>query len=266
MTESPQRADDAPGHGPGLRSSRKPRYLIIAEQLRDEIREGVHAVGRRMPTEELLCRRFAASRFTVRAALRHLEDNGLVTRRRGSGTLVRSNQTQLGYEQHIRTVDDLLQFTNATPLRFLHSDRLRADPTLASWLNVRVGDECIHLHGVRYHRRTGEPFCLGEIYRRASWQGLPPGHARMEDALRQLMEREFEQRIGRIEQSLSAVAMTAEEAIELKVAADTPGLRTVRRYFDVRGRLALAAVTLHPGPQFTYFTRYQRRDLAREEP
>lgn len=265
MTESPQRADDGPGLTPGLRSSRKPRYLVIAEQLRAEIGEGVHPVGRRMPTEDLLCRRFAASRFTVRAALRHLEDSGLIVRRRGSGTLVRSNQTQLGYEQHIRTVDDLLQFTNATPLRFLHSDRLFADPTLASWLNVRVGDECIHLHGIRHHRRSGEPFCLGEIYRRASWQGLPPGHARMEDALRQLMEREFEQHIGRIEQSLSAVSMSAEEAQELGVPPETPGFRTVRRYFDPRGRLVLAAVTLHPGPQFTYVTRYQRSDLAHDE-
>jgi len=257
-----------PRHGaaeelqPGLRSSRKPRYLEIAETLREEIRVGTHDVGQRLAGEADLCRRFRVSRYTIREALRHLDDAGLIVRRRGSGTLVRSNEVQVSYEQHIRSIDDLLQFTNATGFQYLHTDRIQADSTLAGWLNVRVGIECIHLHGIRYHRRTALPYCLGEVYRRASWQGLPQGFARMEDALRHVMEKEFEQRIGKIEQSLSAVAMTEEQAHELKVPVDTPGFRTVRRYFDLKGRLALVAVTLHPGPQFSYFIRYERRQPA----
>lgn len=247
---------------PGLRSSRKPRYLQIAETLREEIRVGTHDVGRRLACEADLCRRFQVSRYTIREALRHLDDAGLIVRRRGSGTLVRSNEVKVSYEQHIRSIDELLQFTNATRFQFLHTDRIAADATLASWLDLRVGVECIHLHGIRYHRRTGQPYCLGEVYRRASWQGLPQGFARMEDALRQLMEVEFEQHIGKIEQSLSAVKMTEEQALELKVPRDTPGFRSVRRYFDLRGRLALVAVTLHPGPSFSYFVRYERSDSA----
>jgi len=264
MTEHPRAADEGyadpeQGHRPGMRSSRRPRYLKIAETLREEIRVGVHVVGRRLPGEVDLCTRFKASRYTVREALRHLEEAGLILRRRGSGTLVRSAEVQVSYEQHIRSIDDLLQFTNATGFQYLHTDRVQADSTLAGWLNLRVGIECIHLHGIRYHRRTALPYCLGEVYRRASWQGLPQGFARMEDALRHIMEKEFEQRIGKIEQSLSAVAMTEEQAHELKVPVDTPGFRSVRRYFDLKGRLALVAVTLHPGPQFSYFIRYERR-------
>ena len=49
MTEHPRAADDGhteeQGHRPGMRSSRRPRYLKIAETLREEIRVGVHAVG-----------------------------------------------------------------------------------------------------------------------------------------------------------------------------------------------------------------------------
>lgn len=262
MTEPLHATDEGHGHRPGLRSSRKPRYLQIAETLRDEIRKGIHAVGRRMDGETELCRRFVASRFTVREALRHLEQAGMIERRRGSGTRVCSSEVQVSYEQHIRSIDDLLQFTNATRFQFLHTDRIPADPSLASWLNLRVGTECIHLHGIRHHRRTGAPFCLGEVYRQATWRGLPQGFARMEDALRQMMEQEFEQRIGKIEQSLSAVAMTEEQAHELKVAADTPGFRSVRRYFDLHGRLALVAVTLHPGPDFSYLLRYERTTAA----
>jgi DNA-binding GntR family transcriptional regulator len=175
---------------------------------------------------------------------------------------VRSAETRVSYEQHIRSIDELLQFTNATGFQYLHTDRIQADSNMAGWLNVAVGTECIHLHGIRYHRRTQQPFCLGEVYRRVSWQGLPTGYARMEDALRQVMEHEFQQRIGKVEQSLSAVPMTEEQARELKVRPDTPGFRSVRRYFDLNNRLVLVAVTLHPGHLFSYFSRYERIDPA----
>jgi DNA-binding GntR family transcriptional regulator len=255
-------ADEGDGHRHGLRSSRKPRYLQIAEILREEIRSGDHPVGRHMPTEAALCKRFGISRFTMRAALRLLEEMGLISRRRGSGTTVRSPEVQISYEQHIRSIDDLLQYTNATGFKFLFTDRVQADSVLAGWLNVRVGAECIHLHGIRHHRRTQQPYCLGEVYRRASWQGLPQGFSSMEDAMRHMIEEQFQQRIGKVEQSLSAVALTEEQADELNVAADTPGFRSVRRYFDLKGHLVLVAVTLHPGHLFSYFTRYERSDTS----
>ena len=253
-------ADKADPAVRGLRSSRQPRYLQVSETLREEIRRGEHPVGKSFPTEAVLCKRFKISRFTARAALQLLTDQGLILRRRGAGTMVRSAETRVTYEQHIRNIDDLLQYTNATGYQFLHTDRITADSVLAGWLNVSVGTECIHLHGIRYHRRTQLPYCLGEVYRRASWQGLPQGFSHMEDAMRHLIEEKFHERIGKVEQSLSAVSMTEEQAHELKVRADMPGFRSVRRYFDLNGRLVLVAVTLHPGHLFSYFSKYERID------
>jgi len=263
MTEahSPTAEEDhGHGHGRGLRSQRKPRYLQIAETLRGEIRHGEHPVGRHLPTEAVLCKRFTISRFTARAALRLLEEQGLIHRRRGSGTVVRSADVRNDFQQHIHGFDDLLQFTNATQLQLLYSDRVSADSTLAGWLNVRVGAECLHFHGIRYHRRTQAPYCLGDIFRRASWQGLSHAFTRLEDAMRHFIEAQNLEQIGRVEQSLSAVALSEEQAHELKVRNDTPGFRAVRRYFDLKGHLMLVAVTIHPGHLFSYFTRFERSD------
>lgn len=253
-------ADEDHGLDRGLRSQRKPRYLQIAETLRGEIRHGEHPVGRHLPTEAVLCKRFSISRFTARGALRLLEEQGLIHRRRGSGTVVRSAEVRNDFQQHIHGFDDLLQFTNATQLQLLYSDRVAADSTLAGWLNVRVGAECLHFHGIRYHRRTQAPYCLGDIFRRASWQGLSHGFTRLEDALRHFIEAQNLEQIGRVEQSLSAVALTEDQAHELKVRNDTPGFRAVRRYFDLKGHLMLVAVTVHPGHLFSYFTRFERSD------
>jgi len=259
MTEAqhPAGDDEQPR---GLRSQRKPRYLQIAETLRGEIRHGEHPVGRHLPTEAVLCKRFAISRFTARAALRLLEEQGLISRRRGSGTMVRSAEVRNDFEQHITGFDDLLQFTNATQLQLLYSDRIPADSSLAGWMNVRIGSECLHFHGIRYHRRTQAPYCLGDIFRRASWQGLSHDFTRLEDAMRHFIEAQDLRLIGRVEQSLSAVALTDEQAHELKVRNDTPGFRAVRRYFDLKGHLMLVAVTVHPGHLFSYFTRFERSE------
>ena len=67
----------------------QPKYLFVAETLRREIAEGVFKDGQTLMTEEELRCRFNVSRQTVRQAIALLEDDGLVDRRRGSGTYVR---------------------------------------------------------------------------------------------------------------------------------------------------------------------------------
>jgi DNA-binding FadR family transcriptional regulator len=60
----------------------------IATRLREAILSGHYARGKRLPAERELTEHFGAARGTVREALRRLEEMGLVTRRKGSGTFV----------------------------------------------------------------------------------------------------------------------------------------------------------------------------------
>ena len=63
-----------------------PLYRTIAEALRDEISEGRYQKS--FPSEAQLVRRFAVGRQTVVRAMVELVNQGLVERRRGSGTVV----------------------------------------------------------------------------------------------------------------------------------------------------------------------------------
>lgn len=67
----------------------QPKYLLVADTLRQEIADGVFRDGQTLMTEEELRVRFDVSRQTVRQAISLLEADGLVDRRRGSGTYVR---------------------------------------------------------------------------------------------------------------------------------------------------------------------------------
>ena len=67
----------------------QPKYLLVADTLLKEIARGIFRDGQTLMTEEELRVRFDVSRQTVRQAIALLEDDGLVDRRRGSGTYVR---------------------------------------------------------------------------------------------------------------------------------------------------------------------------------
>jgi DNA-binding GntR family transcriptional regulator len=269
--------DDAGPHAPhdggergrefrdARRGSRRPRYQQIADTLRDEIRRGEHEVGRFLASEAALMKRFQVSRFTVREALRTLDELGLIRRRRGAGSVVRNAEVTRHFDQALHSIADLLQYDESSDFHARYTDRLVADQQLAGWLQTRVGTECILLHGVRIGRRTRRPIASVNVYRRASWHGLPSGHARQEDAIRALLEDQFLARVGRVEQTLSAIAMPAEAAAETETPEGTPALRSLRRYFDARGRLMLAVISIHPGGAYSYRTEYRRSDIAQAE-
>lgn len=69
-----------------------PKYQSIADSLRQEIESGQYSNRQLLPTEQLLCQRFQISRQTVRRALSLLEDEGLITRRQGSGSRLRQHE------------------------------------------------------------------------------------------------------------------------------------------------------------------------------
>ena len=73
-----------------LNICRNPLYVQIKQVLLEEIRTGVWKAGEQLPTEAALAARFGISVGTVRRALGGLEDEGVISRREGSGTFVRT--------------------------------------------------------------------------------------------------------------------------------------------------------------------------------
>ncbi|MEM9166484.1 MAG: substrate-binding domain-containing protein [Planctomycetota bacterium] len=73
-----------------------PKHRQILEILEKRIRSGAIAPGGRFPTDAELVREFGVSRPTVARAVGELERAGLVDRRRGAGTFLRSQAEPAG--------------------------------------------------------------------------------------------------------------------------------------------------------------------------
>lgn len=74
----------------------KSKYMEIYDRLKGEICRGVLASGEKIYSENELMQMFLVSRQTVRQAVSRLEAEGLVVRRRGSGTYVSEKGGQDG--------------------------------------------------------------------------------------------------------------------------------------------------------------------------
>lgn len=93
----------------------QPLYLQIAQQLREQILNGEYPLNSRIPAENELAASMGASRPTVRQALNLLEQEGRLTRVKGSGTFVtqpkilhESTHFVIGYREESREQHHML--------------------------------------------------------------------------------------------------------------------------------------------------------------
>ena len=70
-----------------------PKHKEISRHLLNEITAGKYAKGARLPSEAQLVQQFGVSRPTVGRAMRQLETDGVIERRAGSGTYVKSGSS-----------------------------------------------------------------------------------------------------------------------------------------------------------------------------
>ena len=117
-----------------------PKYQLLASKINDDIKNGLYREGDRLPSENELTSTFGLSRQTVRQALSLLERDGLISRRQGSGSLVKRVQlspppshnvavitTYIGeyiFPDILRGIEETLSASNYSPLVFATQNRI----------------------------------------------------------------------------------------------------------------------------------------------
>ena len=104
----------------GLRLGEGGRHVgLIGAQLREAIRSGFYVNGDQLPAERKLAERFDTARSTIRKVLLNLETEGLIERRVGSGTFVKSDDMSIGAAHDI--------VSRVSPLELIEA-RLAVEP------------------------------------------------------------------------------------------------------------------------------------------
>ncbi|VFR21368.1 Transcriptional regulator, GntR family [plant metagenome] len=227
-------------------------YSQIAEELARRIANGDYPVGSALPTEHELVDAFSASRHTVRSALRQLQDLGLISRRRGSGTVVEAQRPRSGYSQSLSSLEDLVQLAARTPRSVQKMQEVVLDIDQAAELGCPPGTRWLRISSTR--GEAGKPPAgWTDLYVDAHYSKVKKlVQAHPDRLVSDLIESHFGRRIATVEQTISAAPVPAEIARVLEVPAGSPGLFILRHYRDQAGVLVLASTSYHPADRYRF--------------
>lgn len=230
----------------------KPRYRVLTDELRVEIQRGDFQ-GKVFPTEAELCERFSVSRFTVREALRGLQVDGLIARKRGSGTVIKPAAARGGaLHQPLSNLGEILQYARDTTASFHSCGEGPLPRAIAEQIGVVAGGRWTRFHGIRTGGGSSQPIATTDAY---VIEALSEAAARVspgEETIFRQLERLAGIKLMQVTQDIQAVSASAEVARELGITKRAPCLRIIRCYLDADGKIVEISVSHHPGDRFAY--------------
>ena len=129
----------------------KPLHTTVTQRLRDMIVSEIYAEGDKLPTEPVLAKQFGVSRATLREALQQLEGEGLLYRRHGLGTFVRSLKPyitlNLTIPRSVTTMIESLNFIPGTSHMKVTTEKVYPDDV--ERLNLTPGAEVVRIERIR---------------------------------------------------------------------------------------------------------------------
>jgi GntR family transcriptional regulator len=140
-----------------------PYYIQLMGILKEKVQTRIWAPGDQIPGEQELCSLYQISRTVVRQALRELELEGAITRRKGKGTFISLPKISEGLVQKLTGFyQDMLERGLKPVTKVLHQNVNPASKKVAGFLKIKPGDNVIDILRLRFI--NSEPIQLVTTY------------------------------------------------------------------------------------------------------
>jgi GntR family transcriptional regulator len=236
-----------------------PLYVQIAEGLLDRIESGELKSGDRLPSERELSEKLGVNRMTLRRALRVIEDQGLLVRRRGSGTYVAEPKI----EWH---AGRLIPFTRGAQRRgytpgakVVLFEQRPVEAAVAKELGLSVSAPVYYVHRLRFVSQ--EPVLLERFTVPAERFSGFEHYDLAQRSLYEVMESEYGVSVSCARQSLEPVVASEYEAELLGVRPGAPLMLERRLAVDQAGQPVEHGKDLYRGDRFRFVTEIAPLEL-----
>ncbi len=222
----------------------RPKYQRLVDHLRSVIAE--LPIGASVPSERALADDSGVSRMTARKALDALEAEGLLRREVGRGTFVARPAVSLPLMLSSFT-EDMRARGLAPSSRLLGTERLVAEPELASVFGIPVGEPLVRVERLRL--ADGAPFA---IERSTLLDAAVPGILDADLAsgsLYEILDRDHGIRFDAGHQSIRAALARPGDAAILELGTGDAVLELVRTSIAA-GVVVEHTVSTYPGDRF----------------
>jgi GntR family transcriptional regulator len=207
-------------------ASALPLYVQVADLLRSRLSKGVWPEGSLLPTLDELGESLGVSTITLRQAIEILSKEGLVSSKRGRGTIVTGSVPEQRWLKVQTRMEEFAQ----------HQDNVTFDvQTLSETLAMPELHETDGLAAPQYvcmkrlHARVGEPYSVLTIYLDKRIFDLSPERFRKETVVPHLVKMP-EVNIAKAKQTLTIDTADVEVASQLGIAVNAP-IALIRRVF-----------------------------------
>jgi DNA-binding GntR family transcriptional regulator len=220
------------------RSSPVPMYFQISRQLEDAVDRGDLIPGERLPNEVELAESLAISRPTMRQALEHLVEKGLLTRKRGVGTQV--SNTQVRRRVALTSLFEDLAAAGRTP----ETRVLRLDPDCVDRPAARaLSTDGTLVYCERVRLADGRPLAILRNWLPARFADITLADLEAHGLYQLLAQRNGRPSVAK--QRITAVPASAAEAKLLDVKPHAPLISMQRTAFDSAGHAVEFADNLY---------------------
>lgn len=211
-----------------MQSDNIPLYIQIANAIKNDIETKIYSFGDLLPTEENLIKEFKASRTTIRSAIGLLENEGLVVRKQGKGTIV--NQRRPAQKlNHISSLTETFESKGVLVGSINVSIELVESPQKVIRAFQLSNPEDVYV--VRRTRVINkEPIAFVNNYLRA--EKVPGLHEKTSElsgiGLYRLIERDYDIELKHAVENISVYLSGPLESEILHIAENTPLFHSVR--------------------------------------
>jgi GntR family transcriptional regulator len=226
-----------------------PKYLQIRQILLRRLSRDL-APGDRFPTEHKLMEEFGVSRETVREALRGLEDQGLISRRRGQGTHVVRRVAELPDRRLTGLIEDYTELKLDTETRLLEHRAIPPPPELTAVTGFPTFGRIYQLRQLRL--LDGQPLAHHESFLPVDLGCAVVTHDLRRTTVLHVLKYGLGQQIWEDRHEIDATVADTELAGVLDVPLGAPLLVIRRLYVTPEGRCAVYFRTQFRSDRYYY--------------
>jgi GntR family transcriptional regulator len=220
-----------------------PRYLQIADLMRQRIARGRWLRGARLPSLDALAESFGVARVTVRQAIDLLAREGLVSPQQGRGTFVTGEPARsqwLKVETSLEALAD--SYRNDRPTILAIDEGLSQAPLAAG--DGVPAERYVHMR--RVHEKAGQPYCLIDIYLDERIFRRHPKRFRTQTVIPILCDMR-EGGVAHARQVLTIGSADVDASRLLRVPVNAPIAHVRRVFTDAGGRVIYVAEVAYRG-------------------
>ncbi|NLP53077.1 GntR family transcriptional regulator [Bacillus sp. RO1] len=232
-----------------------PIYYQLESHIKKQIEAGFILPGETIPSEREYAENYGISRMTVRQAINPLVNEGLLYRKKGSGTFVSEKKIEQPLQGLTSFTEDMKKRGMTPTSKLIHFEVIPANRFIAKELNISEYAPVYEIKRIRL--ADGEPMDLETNYLSANLvKGLTEEEVKA--SIYSYVEEKLGLRITHAEQMIESVRASEEHEKLLYIEKDHPMLYIQRNTFLHDGTPLELVKSVYRGDRYKFQIKMER--------